>query len=359
MKKIIPDDTTYKTFQDILTGYRLSKTLKVAFESGVFDLIGENRLPIPAICKKTGWNEEKGGRFLNALCGLGFLENDDGLFSLSLFSKKFLLKTSDNYQGRAIEFEGRLVESWDLLNDTLEKGERIYSTDNKTGKEYEEALELYLEAMNDAAKIRACEMWENIKQKNNGLILDAGAGSGAFLIEFLNRHHNWNGIFCDLQDVISIAKKKPEMVALSDRVNFVESNLLENFSINNFSLNNFLLNKQHIKNSDIKANLVILSNLVHCQGKAETNIIFSNIIDSVVEDGIVLVHDFFSDCGWRGALYDTHMMLNTYNGRTYSTDEMTIMLADFEFLYTKTIQLDSGPTLLAASKMPISSEFIS
>ena len=79
----------------------------------------------------------------------------------------------------------------------------------------------------------------------------------------------------------------------------------------------------------------------------------------MAEDGIVLIHDFFSDCGWRGAMYDIHMMLNTYNGRTYSIDEMNIMLADFEFLYTKKIQLDSGSTILAASKMPISSEFIS
>ena len=79
----------------------------------------------------------------------------------------------------------------------------------------------------------------------------------------------------------------------------------------------------------------------------------------MAEDGIVLIHDFFSDCGWRGAMYDIHMMLNTYNGRTYSIDEMNIMLADFEFLYTKKIQLDSGSTILAASKMPISSEFTS
>ncbi len=79
---------------------------------------------------------------------------------------------------------------------------------------------------------------------------------------------------------------------------------------------------------------------------------------AVADDGLVLIHDFFSDCGWRGAIYDIHIMLNTYNGRTYTIDEMTMMLAELEFVYTKKIELDSGSIVLAASPKPISSDLI-
>lgn len=93
MKKIKSDDISYKTFQDILTGYRLTNILKVAHESDLFDLIGENRLSGQTICEQIGWHEEKGLRFLEALCGMGLVDKKDRDYSLSLFSKKFLLKT--------------------------------------------------------------------------------------------------------------------------------------------------------------------------------------------------------------------------------------------------------------------------
>ncbi len=37
---------------------------------------------------------------------------------------------------------------------------------------------------------------------------------------------------------------------------------------------------------------------------------------------MIVVHDFFSDSGWRGSLYDMHMMPNTFNGKTYSQQEI-------------------------------------
>ncbi len=342
MKKILPDDASYKTFQDILTGYRLSNTLRVAHESGVFDRIGGQRLPADVICNRTGWNEDMGERFLLTLCELGFLEENNGCFSLSQLSRKFLLKTSDNYQGNSIEFERRLIDSWGLLGPTLVKGERLYSTGDKTKEDYTKALSLYLGAMHDAAKIRACEVWDTIKPAEEGIVLDAGAGSGAFLCEFLKRHNSWKGIFCDLKDVISITSEKTEMKALSGRLTYIENNLLEKATLEN----------------DTKASILLLSNLIHCQSKEETASIFSNIIGQVAEDGVILIHDFFSDCGWRGALYDIHMMLNTYNGRTYSIEEISTMLSDFGFFHAKTIQLKSGSTILAVSRKPISSELI-
>lgn len=349
MEKIRPDDTSYKTFQDILTGYRLSMTLKASYDAGLFDVVGDNRLRAVAICRQTGWDEEKGRRFLDALSGLGLLEKDDGLYGLSLFSKQFLVEQSNDFQGRTLEFEDRLIDSWTFLNDTLEKGERVYNTENKTGEDYEKALEAYLGAMNDAAKIRARELWDHFDPGETGLILDAGAGSGAFLVEFLMRHDKWRGTFCDLGDVTAIAKKRPELSELKNRIDYVEKNLLEEVppSQNKYSRTLFP-----------KANIAVLSNIVHCQGTDETKVLLSNILGNVAEDGIVVIHDFFSDSGWRGALYDIHMMLNTYNGRTYTINEMAGILAEFNFLNTKQIELDSGSTVLVTSKKPISSEFI-
>ncbi len=341
MTCIKTEDTSFKTFQDMLNGYRLTEVCKVAHESDVFNHIGEEGADGILVCERAGWDKRNGLRFLDALSGLGLLITEDGFYSLTAFSKKFFLKTSDYSQVAALSFENRLVESWSLLKETLVKGERVFSTADKTGEAYETALDLYLRAMDDAAKIRAVETWDSVNPGGNGVILDVGAGSGAFLTEFMTRHSSWQGVFCDLKDVVEKAKQNKGINAFKHRLSFIGSNLLED----------------KIKTGGIFPNIIMLSNLIHCQGKAETKTVLENSLHLLPDDGIVIIHDFFTDCGWRGGLYDIHMMLNTYNGRTYTIDAVTDMLTDLGILYSKIIRLKSGSTLLIAAKQPVLDEF--
>ncbi len=343
MTYIKPEDTSYETFQNILNGYRLTEVCKVAHESDVFTFIGDDGETGTTVCEKAGWDNSNGLRFLDALCAVGFLHNRSSRYYLSDFSKKFFLKSSGHFQADAIAFETRLIDSWTQLKDTLVKGKKVYGVEEKTPDEYDKALSVYLGAMDNAAKIRAEEVWNSVKPGTKGCILDVGAGSGAFIIEFLTRNKSWQGIFCDLKDVVEKAKQKNLLTVFKDRISFIESNLLD----------------ESVVVDGITSDIIMLSNLVHCQGEAETKKVLANSLKSLADDGVVMIHDFFSDCGWRGGLYDIHMMLNTYNGRTYSIRDITDMLSEFGLLYSKSIQLKSGSTLLLASKKPLSDEFMS
>ncbi len=340
MSYVDPDDTSYKTFQDLLNGYRLTEALTVAHTSGIFDRIESGGTSGDVLCRHAGWDQSNGHRFLQALCSLGLLRNDNGLYVLSRFSQTFLVKTSEDYQGNKLKFEERLLDSWHHLGETLTRGERVYGATSKNNEDYDRALGDYLGAMDDAARIRASEVWKRISPGEKGIILDAGAGSGAFLAAFLNRHQGWQGVFCDLKDVITKAKKSETIRLIADRLIFIETNLLE---------------------SEIKPNrkvdILLMSNLLHCQGSNETQTVLMNSLNTVSGDGVVLIHDFFTDCGWRGGMYDLHMMLNTYNGRTYTNDELISLMKEHGFDYSRTIQLDSGSTLLATSRNPLQNDF--
>ena len=86
---------------------------------------------------------------------------------------------------------------------------------------------------------------------------------------------------------------------------------------------------------------------MHCQGREETTVLLGQAAVLTKPQGQVLVHDFFSDGGPHEALYDLHMLLNTYNGRTYSGGELEEMASSQGLMMASRRQLPSGSALVA------------
>jgi len=327
--------SAYRAFQDLLTAYRTSRVLMSAHELGIFETLAHGRDSARGICLKTGMDIPYGSRFLNVLVHLGLLDTQAETFALSEFSKCFLVKQSAAYQGRTLEFEKALFDAWQSLAQTLRQGTRVYGVTEKSTEDYKASLSLYLGAMDNAARIRAVELWECVKVGHEGLIVDAGAGSGAFLAEFLGRHQGWRGVFCDLPDVVLLAMENPLLQAFGNRLAFQPANLLT---------------EEEPAMACTQADIVLCSNLVHCQGKEETQGLFFRLAAVLAENGILIIHDFFTDASHGGALYDLHMMLNTYNGRTYSVSDLCAMLTPFGLTHHSVVNLASGSTALIFSR---------
>jgi len=303
-------DDSYLSHQDLLTAYRYSQILITAHHLGIFEFLGNDEHPSSSICMKTGMDHDYGGRFLYTLTVMGLLENRSGLYSLSEYSKKYLLKNSAMYQGASLDFEYRMQESWQALEETLITGKRVFGTEEKQQDVYERELDKYLKAMDNAALIRASELWDAFQPEGEaGLIIDVGAGSGAFLKEFLGRHPLWRGVFCDLSDVVSRALIDPKLQSMMSRLEFRSCNLLDREQIEQVLYS-------------FSADIILVSNLIHCQGIRETENLLSMIVPCLANKGRLVIHDFMTDNGVRGAAYDLHMMLNTFNGRTYSSWEL-------------------------------------
>jgi hypothetical protein len=322
--------STYDDFQEILTGYRKSFVLMAAHDLGIFRVLNHEEPTVEGLLEQTGIDPDYGMRFLEALCAMGFLEIEGKHICLTPFSRKYLCVTSDEAQDTSLDFEKTLVGSWHQLRKTLQLGKRMYHTTEKTPEEYNQALSLYLDSMDDAARVRARELWERIEPGQSGVIMDAGAGSGAYLSTFLNLHAGWRGIFCDLPDVIRRALINPGLSPFLDRLDFKTVNFLD-----------------HVSNSgNDRADLILCSNLIHCQGREETEGLLSRLVPLLNPNGHLVIHDFFKDQGERGALYDLHMMLNTYNGRTYTIEETCTMVP---VKLQHTLALPSGSIALVFS----------
>lgn len=318
--------------QDLLTAYRFSRILMTAHHLGVFETIGYGILSSSDICMKTGMDPDYGRRFINTLASMDLLEQRSDYYVLSEYSKKYLIKKSALYQGASLDFEESMLDSWQLLETTLISGKRVYGTEEKQQDVYERDLDKYLKAMDNAALIRASELWDAIQPDGkSGLIIDVGAGSGAFLMEFLGRHPLWRGVFCDLSDVVSRAMNEPKIKSMMPRMEFRSCNLLDRRQVESVL-------------TSFSADIILVSNLIHCQGSRETENLLSMIVTCLAIDGKLVIHDFMTDNGFRGAAYDLHMMLNTMNGRTYSSSELVWMLESFGLREYFKVNLPSAST---------------
>jgi hypothetical protein len=330
---------SYLTFSDLLTGYRLSTVLMLAHDAGVFDAIDKEGSEGPELCTRFGWEPLYGDRFLLCLCSLGLLRRQDGRYFLSLFAASYLCSESAQYQGKTLTFERQLCRSWEQLAATLREGKRIFATEDKDPQELERAFSTFLGSMDETARIRAEELWDWFPlSASSGIIMDIGAGSGAFLHNFLMRYLGWRGIFCDLPEVIAGKGLHQQVAGIEHRISWCGCNLLAD-SPSDFDLI-----------CEQSCNIVLLSNIIHCQGTLETNALLRKALSKTSEQGVIVIHDFFSDTGWRGSLYDIHMMLNTFNGKTYSLQEIIEMAAPSGFCHSFSKQLRSGSTALVLAR---------
>jgi hypothetical protein len=201
----------FLAFSDLLTGYRQAEALMLAHEAGVFAAVGGEGCTGAELCARIGWEPVYGDRFLRCLCSLGLLQQKEERYILSRFSQTYLSPASAHYQGRTLLFERQLQQSWQQLAATLTAGQRVFAVGDKSPEARQQAFATYLGAMDEAARIRAEELWEVLPMAAAaGTILDLGAGSGAFLAAFLGRYPGWRGIFCDLPEVVTTGALHPE-----------------------------------------------------------------------------------------------------------------------------------------------------
>ena len=335
--RILPSDATYSTFCDLVTGYRMLSVIMQAVNSGIIEAVGKHCCSVEQLLAATGLKTGEGRRFAALLVTVGILEQYDGQLYLSRFSRKYLLASSPLSQLQVLEFENLLMDTWRGLGDVLVEGQGGRIAD-LSPEEYRNRLNLFQNAMGEAALVRSRELWDALPSlPESGTIIDAGAGDGVYLREFLGRYPGWRAIACDLPDVGALrGKDETDPFIIRHCCNLADPVECDEF----------------VAGYRNTASLLLLSNFIHCYSEAENGAMLRRLTGLLSEDGILVIHDFFRDGNTFGALYDLHMMANTYNGRTYSFDETVRMLRGAGLADSCIIELPSrSHAVIAARKL--------
>jgi predicted metal-binding protein len=306
-----------------------------AVNFGIIDRLDEGDCTMAELTAATTLRPDEGRRFIELLVNVGLLERYDGRLYLSRFSRTFLSRTSPTSQRHVIEFEPTLIGNWGRLREVLHEGQGALILE-QSPDEYRERLRLFQQAMTEAAVVRSGELWDALTDlPERGTVIDIGAGEGTYLREFLARHPLWRGIACDLPDVCAQAATG----LLPHNLTFHPCNILERREL-----------AALVAGHRARADLLLFSNLCHCYSPDENRTLLEQAGEMLTADGLLVVHDFYRDANSFGALYDLHMLVNTYNGRSYTTAETAALLGGAGFPHHSIVELPSGSLALVATR---------
>jgi predicted O-methyltransferase YrrM len=296
-----PEITGPEQIIDMASGYQKSRIILTAFELDIFSAIGAGFQSSEDISRKIGAKQKSTERFLNALCALGFLRKENGLFANTETSTRYLTKGSEDYLSR-IGHMLNLYRSWGTLTEAVKAGASV------TAREYDpQSLAHFIEAMHHRARKSANALIANINLNDVRRLLDVGGGSGVYSMAFVRANPQLEAVVFDLPNVTELTRKYISQAGLSERITTIEGD----YNKDDFG-----------KGYDV----VFMSAIVHINSYDENVRLIQKAYNSLNAGGRIIIQDHIMEndriSPVRGALFAINMLVNTQGGDTYTETEM-------------------------------------
>ncbi|WP_329887000.1 DUF2284 domain-containing protein [Pseudoramibacter sp. HA2172] len=302
-----PHEDASQYLEDLATAYWASEALFTALGAGLFDLLEDIRsATTAAIATRLSWAPDFAERFLALLRELGLVDHYGGRWFNTALASHYLVTGSSHEQCANIRWREALKAEWAALPAVLAAGTRTrFPGEAASDAAMEARRRDYLSAMDAVltGKLEEILPMALPALPKNARILDVGAGSGAFGCAFLEALPEARATLMDIRQMLPIMAavnaKRPQ--ALNRRVTLRTQNILKTpWDAGHYDL-------------------IILSNIVHATGKAESAAVLAEAVRHLAPGGLILIHDFFTEHRpLKSRLSDINMMVNTYNGRAYS-----------------------------------------
>ncbi len=337
MKGYDPHTNGGQYLEDLATAYWVSDALFTALEMDLFQTIddfGIGGANLFELAQKLSADEHALGRYLELLNSLGLLGHYQNVYYNQLITKEFLLKASPLYQGDSLLWRKNLSDDWNTLKASLTAGGRVnFLPDDISEDELNQRRAKYIKAMDNVAKLKAKDCTAFFTALN-GAILDIGTGSGAMALVFLEAFPDTSATLLDIEQMLPQTQKLVEATPYPNRVEYHPANILDP---------EWGLSKKY--------QLIILSNIVHAYAEAENELILETAAKHLSDDGIILIHDFFTEHHpVKAHLSDINMFINTYNGKVFSSEWVINELKKNDLVVTPLIPLETDTALIFATK---------
>lgn len=297
--------------EDLATASWPAELLFAALELDIFAKLGDESLPPAELARRCGAEGQAFGRMVHALAALGLVSFYAGEVACSTLARRYLLPGTPGYLGHSLSYRRRLAEAWRGLADAVRSGgSGLGPPEDEAEDQYLARVRAYLLAMDDVARYKSGLIAARLALGDlaSPVVLDLAGGAGGIAAGIVAGHPGWRALVVDLPEVVLAAERLwdergPDYPL--PRPAFAGLDLLTD----------------PLPAQAGGYGLVIASNIVHAYGPAEAGAILQAAAGVLAEDGLLVVHDFWTAGPGRGpakaALFDLHMLLNTYQGRTY------------------------------------------
>jgi len=323
----LPDDLHHT-----INAFRESRALLTAIELDAFTAVGRGA-DAQTVARKLATDPRATESLLNALVALAVLAKQDGVFSNTAASARYLAAGGEHDSRAALMHIAHLWTRWTTLTECVRGG--TAQTAGYGRLPDADRTEAFIAAMHKNARLRAPVVVRAIGLDGVHRVLDLGGGSGAYAIAFAAARADLTADILDLEAVVPIAQRHIDEAKLGGRVKPRVGNIGDDAYGTGYDL-------------------VFVSAICHMNGPEENVAMLRKARAALVPSGRVVIQDFVLNADKTGpktgALFALNMLVGTRAGSAYSEQEYTTWLRDAGFAEPRRVVLPGSTDLMIAAR---------
>ena len=320
------NEPTIDAIMQVGLGFWASKTLLSAIEMEVFTELAGHAEDLNTLQGRLGLHPRSAHDFLDAVVALGFLQRDNGKYSNTPSTDKFLDRRKPSYVGGVLEMANRrLYPFWGNLTAALRTGE-LQNEAKGGGPNFfaalyadPENLRGFLKAMTGISTGANRLIASKFPWKDYKTALDVGTAQGDLIVQVALANSHISGTGFDLAEVAPTFEEYVAANGLSARVRFQGGSFFE---------------------QDLpKADVVMMGHILHDWNLQEKKILIRKAFDAVPAGGALIVYDSIIDDDRSknvfGLLMSLNMLIETPGGFDYTGADCTGWMKEAGFRETR------------------------
>ena len=314
----------------VSSAYWRGCTLQAGVRLEIFTVIGDGRLSYEEVSEKAETDKRATELLLNALASMGLLKKEGVLYSNSSIAADSLLKNSPGYMGHIIQHHHHLLDGWAQLDSAVKTGQPVEKRSYGTEVERES----FLMGMFNLAMGLAPQIAGQIELNGKKHLLDLGGGPGTYAIHFCLANPRLRATILDRPTTRPFAEKTVASFNLTNRFTFIGGD----FNVDPISGGPY--------------DVAWLSHILHSNNDKECSDLIKKTAAQMSPGGLVIIHDFILNNSKDGpefaALFSLNMLINNTQGRSYSEEEIRLMMIDAGLgkIERHTFQSPNGSSIL-------------
>lgn len=336
-----PDNVTPDRIMQLGLAFWSSKTLFSAVEIGLFSELAKGPRDADELAARLGLHNRSSRDFFDTLVSLGLLERDDGRYSNTAETARFLVRGEPSYIGGLLEMANqRLYPFWGSLTEGLRTGapqneiksggsgifEALYSDPDR--------LRLFLGAMTGLSMGASRAIAQKFPWNDHKTVLDIGGAQGGLLVQLCLAHPHLRGTNFDLAPVGPIYNEYVASHGLSDRLKFHPGNFFE----------------EPLPTADV----ITMGHILHDWNLEEKRMLLAKAYQALPEGGALIVFEALIDDERRqntfGLLMSLNMLIETPGGFDYTGKDCSEWMRAAGFRETSVVHLIGPDSMVIGIK---------
>ena len=317
----LPEGMDPMRVMQVASGYWNSCVLHAANRLNVFNLLDGQSKDLDTLTKETGADKRCLGTLLSALVSMDFLDRDGDVFMNNQFGQTFLTQSSKFYQGGIVYMFENWYEAWGGLYNTVMTGK----PSALMHREYtDEETRNYMMGMHNRALSQSDVLTAMFDLTGKKQLMDVGCGPSTFAVKFCEKYDGLNAVAMDREQNLKIAKEIVDQYGMQDRVELRPGD----YNTDDLGSGN---------------DAMLLSSMTNQESPEKVKALLQKCYDSMNKDGVIMIQEQLLHADKKGpqlaALIGVNQIINTVEGKSYSTTEMEDILREVGFVDIKSEQM--------------------